>query len=263
MSHHPHRRQPARLLRSVFLWHRYLGLLAALFVIVLAVTGILLNHTDELKLNEKRVDTPWLLQWYGIPQPKLTQAMAGDHRLISDGERLRVDDRSLVLPVPGRMTAALEHEGLLLVGRRDDLLLVTPEGELIDRLELPVSALAHDPQGRILVKNRQGTFLLDAELSNWQPASTPASPDWQQAEPLDLARQPEIARRWRGRGLPLERVLLDVHSGRILGSWGVWLMDAAALVMLFLAVSGSWIWIDRKRKQRAHRKQRRHKPQPR
>ena len=43
-------------------------------------------------------------------------------------------------------------------------------------------------------------------------------------------------------GLPLERVLLDLHSGRIFGEAGVWLVDAAALLFLLLAGSGLWLW---------------------
>ena len=40
-----------------------------------------------------------------------------------------------------------------------------------------------------------------------------------------------------------ERVLLDLHSGRLFGPWGVRLVDAMALLFAVLAVSGliiSW-----------------------
>ncbi len=46
---------------------------------------------------------------------------------------------------------------------------------------------------------------------------------------------------YRGKGLLLERVLLDVHSGRILGAWGVYLVDAAAVLFLGLVLSGLWM----------------------
>ena len=42
-------------------WHRGMGALAALFLLMLAVTGILLNHTLDLKLAERHLDWPWLL----------------------------------------------------------------------------------------------------------------------------------------------------------------------------------------------------------
>ena len=46
--------------------------------------------------------------------------------------------------------------------------------------------------------------------------------------------------------LPLERVLLDVHSGRIGGMIGTILMDGAAVLLLLLALSGSWLWLRRR-----------------
>ena len=55
----------------------------------------------------------------------------------------------------------------------------------------------------------------------------------------------KILARYRGHGLPLERVLLDLHSGRILGKWGVWLIDVVAILLFVLAITGSWMWFQR------------------
>ena len=63
-KHHPKPR--IKQLRSLYLWHRYIGLAAALFVIVLTVTGLLLNHTEELGLDSSSVQSDTLLDWYGI-----------------------------------------------------------------------------------------------------------------------------------------------------------------------------------------------------
>jgi len=47
---------------------------------------------------------------------------------------------------------------------------------------------------------------------------------------------------YRGKGLPGERVILDIHSGRILGYVGVLLVDFMAILFLLLAMSGIWMW---------------------
>ena len=65
-----HRKRHHRIkLRSVYQWHRYIGVTVALFAILLAVTGMLLNHTGELDLDSTYVDSPWLQDWYGIKGP--------------------------------------------------------------------------------------------------------------------------------------------------------------------------------------------------
>ena len=66
---------------------------------------------------------------------------------------------------------------------------------------------------------------------------------------------------FRGRGLTLERVMLDLHSGRIFGDFGIYIMDAAAVALLWLSGSGLWVWWSRRMKlhkkrhyQKHHRK---------
>ena len=48
----------------------------------------------------------------------------------------------------------------------------------------------------------------------------------------------DILGEYRGRGLPLIRVLSDLHSGRIFGRYGTWLMDASAVILLLLVATG-------------------------
>ncbi|HED18424.1 MAG TPA: PepSY domain-containing protein, partial [Gammaproteobacteria bacterium] len=65
MSRH-HRRKQRFKLRSFYVWHRYMGVGAAAFMLVIAVTGVLLNHTEGLQLDSRHVQSNWILDWYGI-----------------------------------------------------------------------------------------------------------------------------------------------------------------------------------------------------
>jgi uncharacterized iron-regulated membrane protein len=48
--------------------------------------------------------------------------------------------------------------------------------------------------------------------------------------------------KYRGRGLSVERVLADVHSGRIVNITGPYLMDAVGLLLIALSVTGIVMW---------------------
>ena len=52
--------------------HRYIGIVICVFLVLLSVTGIFLNHTDDLNLDKRFINWPWLLKHYGLtaPQPK-------------------------------------------------------------------------------------------------------------------------------------------------------------------------------------------------
>jgi len=56
-----------------------------------------------------------------------------------------------------------------------------------------------------------------------------------------------LQRHFRGEVLPVERVLLDLHSGRFFGRFGPWIFDTIAVLLILLALSGTWIWLKRKR----------------
>ncbi|MCB2385418.1 PepSY-associated TM helix domain-containing protein [Thalassolituus alkanivorans] len=87
----------------------------------------------------------------------------------------------------------------------------------------------------------QDWFALDLLSYQLMAATAPAEPAAVlQVLPAELAAA-------RNESISWQRVLLDLHSGRWFGSWGVWVVDVAALILLFLALSGAWIWFSRKR----------------
>ena len=49
-------------------------------------------------------------------------------------------------------------------------------------------------------------------------------------------------------GISAETLLLDIHSGRIVGAWGPLLVDIVALVLTGLAISGAVVFF------RSHRR---------
>jgi len=72
-------------------------------------------------------------------------------------------------------------------------------------------------------------------------ADAPAS------ESLELVALPDELSPARNQTISWQRVVLDMHSGRWFGPLGPWIVDLAALVLLFLACSGFWIWYSRRR----------------
>jgi hypothetical protein len=56
--------------------------------------------------------------------------------------------------------------------------------------------------------------------------------------PSDIRTQIPAPARW----LSWERVLLDLHSGRLFGQAGVWVVDAVGVLLITLASSGTLMW---------------------
>ena len=249
-------------LTSLYLWHRWIGMASAVFVILLSVTGLVLNHTDELALDSSYVKSPGILDWYGISAPDdITSYNAGPVSVSSIGKQVYIGTSQLPHVEPP-VTGALLFSDFIVVTTADKLLLLTLSGELVEQLGrvagIPdnIYALGKTPDNQMVLQSANGYHVTDSDMNAWQ-VTTRADATW--SEPVTPTGEliAALQQNYRGTGLPVERVLLDLHSGRFFGGWGVYLMDGAAIVFILLAASGIWLWGRRRASARAHRRRQR------
>lgn len=232
--------------RRLRAWHRFFGIAASLFVLILAVTGLLLNHTERLQLDQRFVRADVLLSWYGIevPHPPVSY-QAGAHWISQIGERLYFDARE-VAQLQAGMIGAATFSGGIVVALPGRLLLLNDSGQLIEALGqehgVPVTIRAVAGGDGLVLDTTQGMFKADDALSNWRRAGT-GRYRWSRIANAPPGVQAEVIERYRGEGLSWERVVRDLHSGHLLGRWGFMVMDGAAMVLLLLAGSGLWLWV--------------------
>ncbi len=253
-----------RLLRSLYIWHRYAGISAALFVLILALTGIALNHTERLNLDSSFVESDWLLQWYGIDAPAQQHAyQVGEHWLTHVGDGLYLGEQRIdgnyTLPV-----GALSFPHFIAVAVAGKILLLTYDGEVIEHLGgmqgVPsgMNKIGLLKDGSIVIQAAHGYYLTDRDFLNWHEQEQVVDVTWSVPGSAPASLLVRVAQLYRSNELPVERVMLDLHSGRLFGSWGPWVMDAAAVLLVFLALSGTWLWA----KQLIRKRQRRHSKHP-
>jgi len=244
---------------SFYILHRYLGLLAALFVLLLAITGIMLNHTEALRLDDRTIHSDSILEWYGINTVIPERGyQSGKHWLSHQNKSVFFDDRVLNLALK-KLTGAVTTGQILVVSGEDKIFLLTRDGELVDVIDrssgLPdgkIQRLGLSKQTQLVLETDQGISIASSDFLSWQASETNDF-EWSQQAKLPEALQIAMAKNWRGEGVTLERLILDLHSGRLFGgNSGVLLMDLAAIIMIFLALTGIWMWVIRWRKRRAH-----------
>lgn len=241
-------------LKPFYVWHRRIGALAALFVVLLAVTGLALNHTEALRLDSRFVGAAWLLDWYGIEEPARVAAYKTQDNWVSlVGDRLYLDQTAVDGHFSDLQGAAMVDE-LLVVIADGDALVLTPDGQLVERLgrhngvPAGIEAVGSSSGEALVVKASHGLYAVDNTLSNWRSGEINGNDvSWAQQAVIPAALADSLKRDFRENILPAERVMLDLHSGRIFGIHGPLLMDAAALVFLVLALTGFWMWLRRPR----------------
>lgn len=238
-----------RMLRLVLLrWHRRLGVAIALVLVMLVITGIILNHSSELELDRKPVRQALLLERYGVELPELVSYQFDGRTLSLVGSnRLFLDDKEIAY-CQSPLRAAIHFQNGFVAVCHDQLLLLDSEGEIVERLSeaygLPpgITSLAASG-GQLWLQTENGDFTADLNSLLFTPTAAPAAVAWVKPSTPSAGLRQQLTARYLGNDVHWERLLLDLHTGRLFGRWGVYLVDAAALGLLLLSLSGVWVWL--------------------
>ncbi len=261
-------RKPKRF--TVFLWHRRAGLFAFVLVIILSITGIMLNHTEKFNLDGTFVDNSWLLKWYGIepedePVSYRIENQQGEQRsshIISSWQHQLFFDDTAITKLEQNIHGAIGAEQFIVVALDDEIILLSYEGEFIERVSTSISfsniqRLGIKYKRPIIETSEPLYYMADEHILDWDVIINEGI-EWTKPYALNDEEYQQLLVAYRGNGLKLERVILDLHSGRIFGQWGIYLMDAAAIALLWLSLSGLWVWSSRRRKMRKKKHYRKH-----
>ena len=224
--------------------HRYIGLSAALFVVIISLTGILINHTHSFSLDKHYIQSPVILSWYGIEQPEhLYGFQIGEHWIYQWEDTLFFSDRQIG-HTDYNLVGAIKTSQFSAVATNEELWLLTLDGELIEKLTSPAEKLGDisligQYNDHIIVATANGNFQADNDLVAWHQVQQ-KDITWS-----ELAKLPDTLSQQtlnQTHSITWERLLLDLHSGRIAGIGGVYFTDFVALILIFLALSGIVFW---------------------
>lgn len=240
--------------RTILAWHRWLGLASALFLLSLSITGLALNHTELLKLDQVQIKNSFILGRYGMTSGNAIQAYR-----INEFDRLAHLDGQLfyngaALTTGSQPLGIIEGDPISVVATATELIYLTPDGELIESInssQLPYSiltAMGTTIDGSPVLISADGNYVPDAdwlEFDRYQAAYnvTPLA-----ETPLSAGDSAALLESFQGAGVSLYRVLLDLHAGRLFGWGGRTAMDLTAVATILLITSGIGGWLRKSRR---------------
>lgn len=228
-------------------WHRRIGLVTAFFLVFVTLSGILLNHTSGLALDKTKVHWSWLLSTYGIDEPQLEKSQvlaAGDFVSQWSGQLYL---NAILLGGCDEFQGAVKFPQYYVLACDAKLWLVNASGQRIETLAvehgLPAElrSLHGDNQG-LFIKTSAAYWSADLDALNFIKVKALPPVVEKLAGPLPGQLKDAILQANDHHDLHWQRVVQDVHSGRILGLFGVLLVDLSALAMLALALTGLYLW---------------------
>jgi len=233
------------LLRLLRRWHARIGFAAMLFFLILAVTGLALNHGQALGLDGRAVHAGWLARWYGIKTEPPRHAFRSEHHvLIAANGRWLLDGRASGQTLPEPL-GLIELADIFVVASETALYVFREDGELIEKLGpgmlpgVPVQAIGSSARSMVL-RTASGVFT-SADALSWRPLtqqgvlwSAPAELSVAQRQAYEEALTP---------GVSVQQLLLDLHSGRFAGRYGPVFVDLLALLLAAVSVTGAWLFL--------------------
>ncbi len=228
--------------KTIRRWHRWVGYSSITLVFILSITGLILNRTEKFGLTQITVKNNLVTTLYGMtPTEEPIFFKVSDHWLGWLEGRLYLDG-TLIDQNTDRLIGATITDDLILVASKDSLTLFQPDGTLVERLDstsLPGSITAIGPteNGLAQIDTTGGSFTSLDDYMSWTPVPNGLLHS-SKAQKAPKQIREKVMLDFQGQGISLSRLILDIHSGHILGSWGSYLMDLAAISLIFLGLTG-------------------------
>ena len=237
-------------LKSINQVHKFTGIAVCVFLIHLSITGIFLNHTEDLGLDEKYTASPMILALYNISMPSQEESFLVDNLFISRfGDQIFMDNQPVVKNEDPIMGATLSNQ-ILVIAFPNEIVLLTQEGELIEKLTTATGVPANIQKlgalnSLLLLKASNQVWESNDEGQEWRVSDSNFN-EWSNEAVMPDEKTQQIESYFLGKGVTLEQFFLDLHNGNIIKGFGKWLLDIIAIFLLLISISGVWIWLRKK-----------------
>jgi len=221
---------------------------------IACVTGLILNHTVDLKLSSRNTSAEWIQARYGMALKGEPEAFGLDGKAYAatwDGKifhrkHILDDNSALIGAVPLRDgTAVVTTSAVHYFGLDGELI------EILDSLTLPSTPIQRAGRNQdlaLVLETASGTFTSDENLLEFSKSSADQGIYWS----IQVTAGESDLKTWKtafsGAGVPLDRVILDLHSGRFFGTIGKWIYDLTVIGVLFLSATGFVLFLRTRRR---------------
>ncbi len=236
--------------RKLTKWHRRIGLISALFVFLLSLTGFFLNHTASLGLDSRFISSDLLLHFYSVEDPEIRSFPIEERWVSQIGHRIYLDSRVL-MECEGHLLGAVGTEQYNVVTCSEKVVMFTAEFELIEKIDsafgLPVPILKLANCEAVCIKTRDASLRLDLDALVWHSVEE-AQISWLRPAALPDTLRIQLTRLAKSHVISLEKLMLDLHAGRFMGVLGPLFLDLMALCFCAFSATGIYMWSTKRKK---------------
>jgi hypothetical protein len=236
-----------RLRKFIRKFHRWIGILASLWLLLLASTGLLLQHSQDWHLDKSYINSPLLLKTYGIGQ-QFIAFEDNNHQLLQIDKQL-IQDGQTTIKLQQEIKSAIHYQSNWVVLTNTQILWINPVGQIIqsldalDGLDFPIKNIGTN-KNTIVAKSKQNLI----NLQTLQPIQV-NNIIWSQPIHRQSLKQQAIQQSSHN-FLSLEQFIFDIHAGITTASI---FNDFAAIALILLSLSGIFLFFKKRKTNRQAR----------
>lgn len=216
--------------------HRWVGLVASLWLLLLATTGLLLQHTHDWKLDKSYINNQTLLKLYGIGNQFIAFEQ-GQHKLVQiDGQLIQ--NNRVTIKLEEEINGAVLGNQNWIIATNSQILWINTSGQIIqsldelDGLHTPISNIGNI-ENRLYYKSNEAIYDLETIQIN-----DTSKVHWSKPIENNLIKQQAIKQTSKDY-LSLEQFIFDLHAG--ITSPSIF-NDIAAIALILLSLSGLFLF---------------------
>lgn len=230
-------------------FHRWIGLLASLWLLLLASTGFLLQHSQQWNLDKKHISNNTILKSYGIGE-QFIAFKQDNHQLIQLDHQL-IQDNKVTIKLSEDLNSAIYHQDNWVIATDTQITWIDGNGRIIqsmdelDGLDLPINKIGKIKQ-EIIYTSNDNAYNLASEIIE---SSTLSSTQWPQSNTDKDLKQKAIEFTSKNY-LTFEKFIFDIHAGITAPSL---LNDIAAISLIILSLSGIFLFFRKRKRNRQYK----------
>lgn len=229
--------------------HALLGIFVIIPLLIFTITGVLLNHKSDFGIDAKHIKSEWVMEQYGLDFSENPKAWKlGEDgfftkwadQFVLNGKKveLNIDPHSAIEVANGFCIASKESiyyfntHGLLVEVLSTGLSL--PEGDILN--------IGTDAKNLLIIQYGDQCYKAETpDLISFKPVEKSQCKLWSVDKVLSKQDKQLSKEAIIDSGQPMDRVILDIHSGNIFPIVGMLLVDLFALGILGLSISGCFL----------------------
>lgn len=224
-------------------FHRWIGIFASLWLLILASTGLLLQHSHDWKLDKKFIQSPFVLESYGIGK-QFIFFNQGQHQLIQLDHQI-IQDKQISIKLTTPLKSAIFNNSHWIVATEKQILWLNQQGQIVqtidelDGLAIPIESMGIKNQ-QIYINSNDQIF----NLNSLKPATVPAT-EIQWSKGINDAKLKLLTlNNFHVDYLSYQQVIFDIHAAITTPSL---LNDLAAIALILLSLSGILLFFKKKK----------------